>query len=135
MVCFYLYFYDKEGNRIDREEVFKDRDDNRIHNPDDCTFYNMDIIKKELTPSGRSEEGFDGDCYYYSLEDIMSALVKTVIKRPGTATWKEIEYFEQTFKEVYQVAQLVSVAHQYNLLLEERKLGEQQIEYLAFGYD
>ena len=126
MGCFYLYFYDKNGNRIEREEVFKYRDYNRIYNPDDCTFYNMDIIKKELTPSGRSE---DDDYCYYSLNDIMSALVKTATRFPKIATMLDIDDFEQTFKEVYQVAQLVSVARQYNLLAKQ-----QQIEYLAFGY-
>ncbi len=126
MGCFYLYFYDKEGKRIDRDQVFKDRDRDRIHNPDDCTFYNMDIIKKELTPSGRSDDDY---YYYYNLENIISALGKTAIKNYQTKTMMEIEEFEQTFKEIYQVAQLVSVARQYNLL------EKQQIEYLAFGYD
>ena len=129
MVCFYLYFYDGDGNKIDREEVFRDRDSNRIHDPDDCRFYNMDIIKRDLITSGRSD---DDDDYLYSLENIMDALRRVATEYRETDTIEKIDEFDQAFKEIYQVSQLVSVARQYNLL---HATNNKEIKYMAFGYD
>ena len=110
MGCFYLYFYDEDKQEIYQEQVF---DWNRgIHNPDDCYYYNMDFIKKELTVDSRDD---DRDYYLYSLENLLLALQKATTS--AHLEMENVEDFEQVFKEIYQVSTLISVALQLTNLM------------------